>query len=183
MLARFPARSHSFRVSLALTICGTLLLLPNTNLLFKGLAAQGQSGNSGQRDGSTPGKPEGTWPTMEQINAESRIQREAPLPISSTIRSKKNSGKPWDGRRVGDPWLDKVDQGTNRSSSRSILIRNERTRRAHTHLRMSAPPLVLDNQFVLNFFTYALARSPGANEDTYWYDQLRVAYGQGQESL
>jgi Domain of unknown function (DUF4214) len=44
------------------------------------------------------------------------------------------------------------------------------------------PPPVLDDQFVQNFFTYALARSPFSNETTYWYDQLRVAYGQGQGS-
>ncbi|HJP93693.1 MAG TPA: DUF4214 domain-containing protein [Pyrinomonadaceae bacterium] len=48
---------------------------------------------------------------------------------------------------------------------------------------MNRPPLVLDDQFVQNFFTYALARSPFANENTYWYDQLRVGYGQGQETV
>jgi hypothetical protein len=105
-------RSHLFRVSLALTICVTLLLLPNAGLLFNGLVVQGQSGNSGQRGRPRPGKPEGTWPSPDQIERESRIEREAPPPISSTIRSKKNSGKPWDGRRVGDPWPDqKVGHG------------------------------------------------------------------------
>ena len=48
---------------------------------------------------------------------------------------------------------------------------------------MNAPPLVLDDQFVQNFFTWALARNPTSSETTFWYDQLRVAHGQGQTSV
>ena len=48
---------------------------------------------------------------------------------------------------------------------------------------MNPPPLVLDDQFVQDFFTWAVVRSAYSNESTYWYDQLRVAYGQGQTSL
>ena len=60
------------------------------------LGAQGQSENSGERGRPRPGKPEGIWPTLDQIASDSGIEREAPSPIPSTMRSKKNSGKPWD---------------------------------------------------------------------------------------
>jgi YD repeat-containing protein len=42
---------------------------------------------------------------------------------------------------------------------------------------------VLDDQFVQNFFNWAVVRTPSSAETTYWNDQLRVAYGQGQASL
>jgi hypothetical protein len=42
---------------------------------------------------------------------------------------------------------------------------------------------VPDDQFVQNFFTWTVSRAPGASELTYWNDQLRVAYAQGQTSL
>jgi YD repeat-containing protein len=80
------------------------------------------------------------------------------------MRSKRNDGKPWDGRRVGDPPL------------------QDQTRHAHARKRTTPPPLP-DDQFVQNFFTWALLRSPNGTEPTYWYNQLRVAYGRGQTSL
>jgi len=43
--------------------------------------------------------------------------------------------------------------------------------------------VVLDDQFVQNFFTWTVLRSPNTSEATYWKDQLRVAYAQGQPSV
>jgi YD repeat-containing protein len=48
---------------------------------------------------------------------------------------------------------------------------------------MSPPPTVLDDQFVQNSFTWALVRNPSSSETTYWHDQLRVGYAQGQTSI
>ena len=48
---------------------------------------------------------------------------------------------------------------------------------------MSRPPVVLDDQFVQNFFTWAVLRSPTSSEAVFWNDQLRVAYAQGQTSV
>jgi hypothetical protein len=42
---------------------------------------------------------------------------------------------------------------------------------------------VLDDQFVQNFFNWALLRAPNGDELTFWNDQFRVAYGQGAESM
>ena len=42
-------------------------------------------------------------PTWRRQSTQSQVEREAPPPIPSTIRSPRNAGKPWDGRRVGDP--------------------------------------------------------------------------------
>jgi hypothetical protein len=36
---------------------------------------------------------------------------------------------------------------------------------------------------VQNFFTWTLGRAPNVTESTYWNDQLRVAYAQGQASV
>jgi YD repeat-containing protein len=103
-------------------------------------------------------------PNLDEVRDESRLEREAPPPIASTIRSQKNTGKPWDGRRVGDPWPQKK---SNHATNRSVRT----------------PPLLFDDQFVQNFYACAVARNPVPNENTYWYDHLRVAYAQGQASL
>ncbi|HVI72250.1 MAG TPA: DUF4214 domain-containing protein, partial [Pyrinomonadaceae bacterium] len=42
---------------------------------------------------------------------------------------------------------------------------------------------MLDDQFVQNFFNWAVVRTPSSAETVYWNDHLRVAYGQGQASL
>ncbi|HEU4769410.1 MAG TPA: DUF4214 domain-containing protein, partial [Pyrinomonadaceae bacterium] len=91
--------------------------------------------------------------------------------MPSTVRSPKVPLQPWNGRRVGDPGTrGDMGQATNR------------VRRAHAS-RSAAPPAVLDDQFITDFFTAALLRAPTGTEPTYWKDQLRVAYGQGQTSL
>ena len=48
---------------------------------------------------------------------------------------------------------------------------------------MSAPPPVGDDQFVQNFFSYALARNPTGGEQTYWDDVIRSAYQQGTNAV
>jgi YD repeat-containing protein len=177
-----------FRVTLVSTVCIALLPLPGVSQLISGLA-QEQSQGETRVARPVPGKPEGTLPNLSDIQAESGLEREAPPPIPSTVRAKKNDGKPWDGRRVGDPWPEKgLDQATDRSrrgeaESSATAWPNQQTQRAHARARLLSPPPVLDDQFVQNFFTYALARNPFSNESSYWYDHLRVAYGQGQESL
>src|SRR6185503_7654030 len=125
-------------------------------------AAQGQSED--RKGKPRPGRPEGVLPNLEEVRNRSEVEPEAPPPIPSTMRSKRNEGKPWDGRRVGDPPL------------------QDQTRYAHARKRTTPPPLA-DSQFVQNFYLWALLRNPFSNETTYWYDQLRVAYGQGQTSL
>ncbi len=91
-------RSFTFRSCLSLIICTSLLVIPD-GLLRLSNAAQGHSEDRKGRP--KPGKPEGEWPNLEEVK-HAGFEREAPPPIPSTIRSKRNGGKPWDGRRVGD---------------------------------------------------------------------------------
>ena len=48
---------------------------------------------------------------------------------------------------------------------------------------MAAPPTVLDDQYVQNFFNWALLRVPSSEELTFWNDQFRGAYVKGAECL
>ena len=169
------AQRLTLRCVIALTICIALLPIPGISFLVSGLA-QGQSQGGRRPVPPRPGKPDGTLPNLDDITRESQLEREPVGPIPSTMRSKKNSGKPWDGRRVGDPF-------DNRDDHNPAMQARNHTRRAHARRRVNPPPLVLDDQFVQNFFTWALSRNPTSSETTYWYDQLRVAYGQGQTSL
>jgi YD repeat-containing protein len=178
---RRVAQRLTLRTAIALTISLGLLPTPGLSLLIAG-EAQGPNQGDERKGRPRPGKPEGEWPNLDEP---SPLEPEAPLPIHSTIRSSRNSGKPWDGRRVGDP-----PNGTERGSAGSDLASNNKrklelrsqTRRAHARARMTSPPPPHD-QFVSNFFLYALARSPSSEETTYWYDQLRVAYANGATSL
>ena len=157
------------QVTIALIICGSLIAFSNVSLLVSD-AAQ----NSGQNrlGRPKPGKPEGSLPDLEAVQNESRSERQPASPIPSTIRSPKVPLEPWNGRRVGDP-------GTRGELGQVV----NRTRRAHASRRAPAPPPVLDDQFISNFFAWALVRTPSGTEPTFWNDQLRVAYAQGQTSL
>ena len=181
---RHVAHRLALRTAIALTICIALLPVPGISFLTSG-DAQGQ--REERKAKPKPGKPEGELPDLEDIKQESGVEREAPPPIPSTIPSRKNSGKPWDGRRVGDP----EPRGNNRDGAEPDLAttnkriserRSKETLRAHARVRMMVPPPPHD-QFVSNFFAYALVRSPYSNETTYWYDQFRVAYAAGATSF
>lgn len=166
MNPRAAAQHSALRIALALTISLALLLSVSTPELVA-VFAQGQS-QSARVARPRPGKPEGDLPNLEEVKSESQREREAPPPIPSTVRSRKNPLQPWDGRRVGDP------------GTRGEL---GQVRRAHARRRPSAPPPLPDDQFVQNFFSWALLRNPNSSEATYFHDQLRVAYPRGQTSL
>jgi hypothetical protein len=97
MFPRLSQRS-SFRILIALTLSISLLLMP---LIFSaaGEAARGQEPRTGK---PRQEKPEGELPDLEQVQGESRLEREVLPPIPSTTRSPKVPLEPWNGRRVGD---------------------------------------------------------------------------------
>ena len=100
-MCRRVALRSLLRISLVLLLGIALLPVPCVSLIVSALG-QGQ-GRGPQTVPPRPGKPEGTFPNLDDVKNESSIEREPPAPIPSTIRSQRNSGKPWDGRRVGDP--------------------------------------------------------------------------------
>lgn len=173
MYPRAFAQRSLLRI-LALVVCISLLVIPNTFSISNGVSAQNSHQNKGREGRPKPGKPEGDLPNLEDVQNESGVEREPALPIPSTIRAPKNPQKPWNGRRVGDP-------GTRGELGQALPLR----RRAHANRSAIAlrPPAVLDDQFVANFFNWTLLRTPSGNEPTFWNDQLRVAYAQGQTSL
>jgi YD repeat-containing protein len=174
MYPHVVARRSSLRLFLALLICFALLPLTELSFLVRG-RAQGQSQRVGH---PRRGKPEGELPNLEDVKNESTTEREPPAAIPSTIRSPKLSLEPWNGRRVGDP----EPPGRPNQTVGQIRRAHPALRRAHA-ARPTNPPLLPDDQFVQNFFTWTLLRSPSGSESTYWNDQLRVAYSQGQTSL
>ena len=97
MCARVALRS-SLRIGFVLFIGIALLPAPYVSILVSAVG-QGQSQDRGQRTAPPrPGKPEGAFPNLDDVKNESLIEREPPAPIPSTIRSQRNSGRPWDGR-------------------------------------------------------------------------------------
>jgi YD repeat-containing protein len=166
------ARRSAVRIVLASILCGSLLLAQNASSFLNSASAQGQNQGSNRQGRPHPGKPEGELPDLEETQRASYLEREPEPPTPSTIRSPKVPLNPWNGRRVGDP-------GT-RGELGQVL---NRTRRAHASRRAFAPPTVLDDQFIANFFYWALVRTPNGDEPTFWKDQLRMAHAQGQTSL
>ena len=166
------ARRSVIRIVIALTLCVSLLLVQNAWIVINSVSAQGQNSSSNREGRPRPGKPEGNLPDLEDVQNESHREHEPAPPIPSTIRSPKVPLEPWNGRRVGDP-------GTRGELGQVI----KRMKRAHASRRAPAPPPVTDDQFIANFFTWALVRTPSGTEPTFWNDQLRVAYAQGQTCL
>ncbi|HSL55116.1 MAG TPA: DUF4214 domain-containing protein, partial [Pyrinomonadaceae bacterium] len=172
-MCRRVALRSLLRIALVLFIAAALLPVPCLSIIVSALG-QGQNQGRGPRTAPPrPGKPEGTFPDLDEVKNESSIEREPPAPVPSTIRSQRNSGKPWDGRRVGDPPRDPDHAGT-----------HGQTLRAHAWRRMRVPPPPLyEDQFTQNFFNIALARSATSEETPYWNYQLRAAYNDSAEAL
>jgi YD repeat-containing protein len=166
------AQNFTLRLILSFTLCASLLLLPGVSLLSEASQGQGQSAADNARPRQK--RPEGILPDLEDVKNESHVEREAPPPIPSTVRAKRNEGKPWDGRRVGDPGTQQrpVDQPDE----------ERQTRRAHAR-RRAAPPPLSEDQFIQNFFSVALLLPPTYNETLYWNYLLRAGYNQSQTSL
>jgi hypothetical protein len=73
-----------------------------------------------------------------------------------------------------------------RASALSKLTKFHHRREAAIGNRKSemlAPSPIGDDQYVQNFFSYALTRQPYSNEQLYWDDILRAGYAKGQTSM
>ena len=138
------AQNFKLRITLSFIICAALLLLPGVSLL-KSEASQGQS--AGRLPRPQPGKPEGSWPDLEKVKSKSNVEREPPASIPSVMRSKRNEGKPWDGRRVGD--LEPPPRAAEPCGS----CREANAPCSCAQSDLSSPPPVPDDQLVQNFFS------------------------------
>jgi len=146
-----------------------------------------------------PGAPEGELPDLEDVKRESHRVRPSQPPVPSSIRSPKVPLQPWDGRRVGDPGTVGALRPDGALQQRQVVAGESGDRSPHSkahskahakanharsrRMRASAPPPVLDDTFIDNFFDWALLRNADATETTYWNDQLRVAYPKGSWSV
>jgi YD repeat-containing protein len=187
MFRSLIAPNFLLRVTLVSALCSALLLSPN-------VVVSGSKAALIQTAGSIalpqPGKPEGVFPRLAAVKNESNIVRAPAPPIPSVIRSPKSPLRPWNGLRVGDlgtlGQLGRASVAGNSKlvvqTSRKVATRTRHNRLAHAS-RNAVPPTVLDDQFIANFFNWALLRTPSGSEPTFWNDQLRVAYAQGQTSL
>ena len=88
MFPRFT-RHFSLRLAFVSLIC---LSLTFANVSWLKSSAQSPGDNRSTRPG--PKKPEGTLPDLEEVKNESNVEREAPPPIPSTVRARRNDGKP-----------------------------------------------------------------------------------------
>ncbi len=166
-------RNSALQIVVPLTLCAGLFLMPIGSLL-QGTAAQTQTASRTAPPRSN--RPEGILPNLDEIKNESHLRREGPAPIPSTMRSQKNEGKPWDGRRVGQPFTE------NQWDQLALNRNHKRMRRSHARARMNPPPLYED-QFIQNFFSLALGRNTTYEETLYWNYLLRAGYGQSFTSL
>ncbi|HSD48160.1 MAG TPA: hypothetical protein VLB87_16150, partial [Pyrinomonadaceae bacterium] len=91
---------------MALSVCVSLLWCAVARLGHAAAATQSLEQRAGR---PRPGKPEGSWPNLDEVQCEGdparaheRAERTGPPPIPSTMRSPKVPLHPWNGRRVGD---------------------------------------------------------------------------------
>ncbi|HJT26829.1 MAG TPA: hypothetical protein VJ784_05390 [Pyrinomonadaceae bacterium] len=168
-MCRRVALGSSLRIALVLLTGLALLPVPRVSMF---VSAMGQGRGPQTAPPPRPGKPEGELPDLDDVKHESSIEREPPAPIPSTIRSQRNSRKPWDGRRVGDPPRDSDQAGA-----------RGQTLRSHARRRMRVLPVLYEDQFIQNFFNVALVRSATSEETLYWNYQLRAGYNESAWSL
>ncbi len=164
------AQSFSLRIILSFTLSVSLLLLPSVSIVSSDAAQESSAARKGRPRWT---RPDGAFPDLEDVKRESSVRREPAMPIPSTKRSKKNEGKPWDGRRVGEPF---GQIAVNRAE------RSRPIRRSHAR-SLVAQPTFYESQFIDNFFSVALLRSATSEESLYWIYLLRAGHSQGGTSL
>ena len=74
------SRRSALRIVLVFTICAALLPLANISLLVQSKAQQHGSARSGT---PRPGKPEGSFPDLADVQRASQIERKLPAPVAS----------------------------------------------------------------------------------------------------
>ena len=146
----------TLRAALAFIIAGSLLVGSTVAVGSGVVSSVGVGGPTPEQRGKPRReKPEGELPDLEEVQQEAALEREAPAAVPSSVRSAKVPREPWNGRRVG---------GTEPQIRREPVLRAHVLRRFNSRrlkARFSSPPpLVLDDQFVQNFFSWTVSRAP-----------------------
>ena len=77
-------RVFTFRVGLSLTVCASLLVIPDG--LLRDLPRVTDAAQRRDSARPKPGKPEGVFPSLEAVKQESRLEREASPPIQTALQ-------------------------------------------------------------------------------------------------
>src|SRR5215217_8570231 len=101
-MTRPTSKFALLRSSFSLLLVSSLVILPNVSFATRAAVTKALQDQHERSGNPKPGKSEATLPNLDVVRAE-RIMRETPIPIPSTIASRKNPSVPWDGRRVGEP--------------------------------------------------------------------------------
>jgi len=204
------SRAHHFSsrlirwMSLYISLALVLSLLTFTPIRFRNTSiAHAQSGSpNGQGSRvATPapvlGPPQANLPNIDAVRRLPNAPPQAPLPLPSTDRSRRNPLAPRNGKKVGDPGttligaLNTGSVGDIAASSSHVKVPMARSGSA-THPNkfnhslksaITAPAPIGDDQYVQTLFQNSLARQPNATEQAYWDDILRTAYAKGQTSM
>src|SRR5437773_9002657 len=196
---RFPGRLLHWT---SLCVCFALVLVSLVSLPFASSKASIPLAQ-GQKITPPPpqkGAPFPNLPNLDLIKRQLPVQPVAAPAIVSTMRSRRRPLKGRNGLKVGDPGTTSGAVATNSSarpsaktSAASAVISSSSSQSRFHHANksslgnrksaMSAPPPVGDDQFVQNFFSYALARNPTGGEQTYCDDVIRSAYQQATNAV
>lgn len=176
-----PAR-RSVQLIFALTTVSVLLL--SSSVPFTRAGSGRFQNRSPRGDGARPqpGRPEGNFPNLNELRRQEHVPPRAAPELPSNNRSRRKPLAPRNGRTVGN------ETGTPPRASLSSAVRSAKATRSvpktrSHHARTSAPVPLLDDQYMQNFFTYAVWRAPSSAEATYWLDIQRSAYANGNGSL
>ncbi len=134
-MTRPSSKLAPLRASFTLLIVASLAILPNVSFMSRRATASTALEDQNERKGNPkPGKPEATLPNLDTVRTEKPSVRETPMPIPSTIPSRKNPATPWNGRRVGDPFA--LNGGATNAHEPAGLRRRAHAR---SRARVSAP--------------------------------------------
>ena len=207
-LTPFRKRAITSLASIALSFLICCSLFFSSLVLAKPATPNGQSQTRGGRPEAGP--PAATLPNLDQVRRERQPEPETPAAVPSTIRSRRKSLVPRNGRTVGDALTEGTNNGEQQSppsngnpeavgqlssNSAPLLTKSAKTKRTQRVIShhaakhglgtsgLPAPPPISDDDYVQRWFTYAFVRSPTTSESGYWDDMLRAAYAHGQSSL
>ena len=206
-MAKFCYRRKSLVTAfVSCLICCSLLFSPMSRTSF----SQSTRASSAQelRGNPEPGPPVANMPNLDVVRRKRAVEPHAEAPVQSTMRGRRKPLAPRNDRKVGDPGttgFGTTNPTQNHTVGESVRVTSAKrkslptgtgsaTRAGSLHharntvaTKPSAPTAINDDQYVQDFFGYALGRLPtttgSPSEQTYWYNMVRTALNHSQSSL